>query len=631
MRLFLLLVFYSTSLISYSQEYSVSRIHPDLLKGANAVVRLDRMHVKILGYDEMSVSSKRAVTVFNEEGSSFIHAYTFYDDNSKLKNLIATVYDANGTEIEKFKSKDFLDQSASGNGTLYSDDRVKYLRYIPSRYPYTVVFEQLYVTPDTAFLPRWQFLDGYKVSTQRSEFIFEQQSAIPFRFKEQNLEEFGIEIVKNENKWKYVGDNLAALKYESYGPDFHEITPSVKFALEQFQLKGVYGEAKNWNEFGQWVYDSLLKGRGQLDQNTINKIKDLVRNVKDPKEKVRKVYQFVQDNTRYVSVQLGIGGWMPISASEVDKVKYGDCKGLTNYTMALLKAIGIESYYTVVYADNPRRDIDPEFTAMQGNHAFLNVPLEGEELWLECTSQVVPVNHLGTFTDNRYVLKVTPNGGEIVKTKKTSAEQSRQLTNAEINLTTSGDVNARIVIKSTGVQYDQKYRLPLQNENDLERHYKDYWSYLNGLKVSSTSFKNDKKEIEITENINVSSSSYLSKAGDKILFAPNMFNRKLDVPKRYRDRKYDVVVKRGCLDKDEFIINIPDDYKIESLLEPVQLKTKFGDFKSSLEKLNDNQLVFKRELLVKSGVFEKQDYENLRNFYKKIARNDNAKIVLIKN
>ena len=66
--------------------------------------------------------------------------------------------------------------------------------------------------------------------------------------------------------------------------------------------------------------------------------------------KAKKIYQYVQDNTRYISVQVGIGGMQPITAKEVDLVKYGDCKGLTNYTKSLLDIVGVKSNYTRLYA-----------------------------------------------------------------------------------------------------------------------------------------------------------------------------------------------------------------------------------------------------------------------------------------
>ncbi len=631
MRLFFCFLFFTTILLTaQNQKYSYAGISKDLLENSDAVVRLDQMTVTIEAHNFMQVSSKRVVTILNENGQKHLNAYAFYDDNSKIKTLSAFVYDGNGKEIKKIKEKDFVDQSASGDGTLYSDSRVKFLRYTPINYPYTIEFEKTYTTADTAFLPHWYFLDDYRVSTEKSEFIFDLQSEIAFRKKEQNFEEYDILREGSGSRLRYTAENINAIEEEDFSPEFSEFTPSIKFALEKFHLKGVDGNAKTWNDYGKWIYNSLLSGQEKLEISTINKVKGLVSGIVDPKEKIKKVYEYVQNNTRYISVQLGIGGWMPISAQEVDRVKYGDCKGLTNYTMALLKAVGIQSFYTVVYADARQRSLDVDFPSLQGNHVFLNVPLADQEVWLECTSQVVPADYLGTFTDNRYVLKVAPESGDLIKSRAYQNEDNWQLTKANISIFEDSSILANVEIVSAGIQYDEKFRLPLKNEQERESHYKEYWDYVNDIRLKDISYENDKDKIQIKEKVSLSSNSYLSKAGDKVLFAPNMFNRNSFVPKRYRNRKHDIIIKRGYLDEDEFRITLPKTYKVESLLSPFELVTEFGEYAISIERLEDNQLLYKRKLLIKSGKYSKNKYEDFRNFRKKIASTDNSKIILIK-
>lgn len=630
MRLFYIFFITSYLLSAQNQNYSVGTIDEGLLKNADAVVRLDETIVTLEAFNFMQISSKRAVTVLNENGQKHVDAYAFYDNNSKIKDLSVIIYNSDGKEIKKVKEKDFIDQSASGDGTLYSDSRIKFLRYTPVSYPYTIVFEHNYTTADTAFIPTRYFLDGYRVSVENSKFIFENQNKVPFRKKEQNLVSYNVLIENNGNQLKYSVSNLKAIEAEDFSPELRDFTPSVKFALEKFHLKGVDGNAKTWDEFGKWIYNALLNGQATLDESAISKVKTLVEGVQEPKEKVKIVYEYVQNNTRYISVQLGIGGWQPISAEEVDRVKYGDCKGLTNYTMALLKAVGVESFYTVVYADASQRSLDVDFPSLQGNHVFLNVPLADDEIWLECTSQVVPVDYLGTFTDNRYVLKVTPNGGELVKSKIYKDEQNGQFSKADITIFDDNTVSVDVKISSNGTQYDQKFRLPFKDNQEREKYYKEYWDYINDISLKNISFNNDKDVIEMKETISLSSTSYLSKAGEKVLFAPNMLNRNSFVPKRYRNRKHDIIVKRGYLDEDEFKITLPDNYKIETLISPVNIVTEFGEYSSSIEKINENQLLYKRKLLIKSGTYPADKYEDFRGFRKKVARTDNSKIVLIK-
>ncbi|MBO0322714.1 DUF3857 domain-containing protein [Muricauda sp. CAU 1633] len=630
MRLLAKYLLIATFHFSFSQDYSYTLIPDELLTNADAVVRLDRMNVVVTAQDFMRITSKRVVTVLNENGDGDVHAYAFYDKSTKITDLEARILNKHGEEIKKIKKKDFIDQSAVDGGTLYSDSRVLYLRYTPTDYPYTVEFTKEYTTPNTAFAPSWNFLDGYRVSTEKSEFAFSMECGIPFRHKESNFESYPIELNATDTEISYVGTNLEAIETEPLSPSFVEFAPNVKIALDRFHLEGVDGSAKNWEEFGQWINDELISGRDYLDPGTIAKVQQLVQNVDDPQEKIRKVYEYVQDNTRYISVQLGIGGWMPISAEEVDRVKYGDCKGLTNYTKALLKAVGIESYYTVLFAGRHKRDFDTEFTSMQGNHAFLNVPVDGKELWLECTSQITPVNHLGMFTDDRNVLKITPTGGEIVRTRTYTDEENYQLTKAEYFTEANGSVKGKVRIVSKGTQYDQKFRQPSKTKLEQEEFYKSYWSYINNLSLGEINFNNDKKEISFLEEVDINAENYLSNTDGKLLFAPNLGNRNTHIPERSRNRERELVISRGYLDEDEFTIHLPKDYKVETLLEPILLETKFGSYEVKLESKEPEVLVYNRRLLIKSGRYSKEDYKLYRDFRKQVARYDNSRIILTK-
>ena len=157
------------------------------------------------------------------------------------------------------------------------------------------------------------------------------------------------------------------------------------------------------------MYYDLIKVTHDLSESTINEIQELVKNENSKIDKAKKIYQYVQDKVRYISVQVGIGGWKPFNASEVDKSSYGDCKALTNYTMSLLKAANIKSNYSLVYAGNSQRNIEGDFTSIQGNHVILNIPQDTkEDIWLECTSQKMPFGFIGDFTDNRDVLVISP-------------------------------------------------------------------------------------------------------------------------------------------------------------------------------------------------------------------------------
>lgn len=419
----------------------------------------------------MIVYEKKVITILNKAGDRFLSTYAHYDDDTKITKLSAIFYDAFGKQIKKYSKNKFSDNSAVSGGTLYSDARIKYIDYTSISYPYTFVFESEYKTTSTGFIPSWFPVKGYFLSVENSSYKLNNPKKFKVRKKEKNFKNASIENLSSEFNYQFELKNQTAIKYENHSLAFRYFMPNVMVAVNEFSLKGVRGTAKNWKEFGKWMYDSLLKGRDVVDEVTKMKLLKLVSGVNDPVEKAKIVYKYMQDKTRYISVQVGIGGWEPIAAREVDKMGYGDCKGLTNYTKSLLDVVGVKSYYTVVYS-NKKRNLDKEFSSIQGNHIILNIPNKGKDIWLECTSKTMPFGFLGDFTDDRDVLVVTPEGGFIKHTPAYKNDQNLQVTKAEIQLKENGGLHANIQVESWGTQYDRKFHREFLNSEGLHKEYK---------------------------------------------------------------------------------------------------------------------------------------------------------------
>jgi len=629
-RVSLLIGFLCVFGFSQDFKYQTIVVDPVLKENANAIVRDYHVDIDVQSYSKIIIKSKKAVTVLNENGLRHIDSYVSYDPHTKIKHISARVYDGLGNEIKKFKRKEFKDYSASG-GSLYSDDRVLGLDYTPVQYPFTFVFEYETENKNTAFYPLWYPIDSYYLSAENSSYIISNPNNIKLNVKEYNLDIEGVSNMSNGNNIHYEAKNVKAIKWESLSPTFIKIAPSIRVVPEQFRLISVDGYAVNWSDFGKWNYHNLLKGRNDLPASTIAEVTQLVSGTDDPIEKAKKIYQYVQDKTRYISIQLGVGGWQPILASKVDEVSYGDCKALTNYTMALLHSQDIPAYYSVVYGDSNPRDIDKDIVGMQGNHVILNIPNGEENIWLECTSQKVPFGHIANFTDDRDVLVIKPEGGEIVHTKVYTSKDNYLNAKATIVIDTEGGIKGTYNAKSGGTRYD--YRLKnIIGEEEKERKifYKNYWDYINELKVDKIQLKNDRDKIIIEENVEITAPSYLVEAGDKMLFAPNIFKRSTSIPSKYSKRKLSFAIDRGYVNEDEFTIQLPENLSCESLPEPKEITTKFGVYKVVLEKISDSQIVYKRTLEIFKGEYPKEDYKAYRSFRRKIAKSDKSSIVLNK-
>lgn len=618
----------------FSQDYSTFRIPENLKKSADAVVRTHDVKVEILRQDKMIVEETRAVTIFNEDGLKSLDAYVHYNNSIAIQSVKARVYDKNGQELTKFKQKDFKDVSAVDNISLYSDSRVIYLDYTPVSYPFTFEFYTKKATPNTLLLPRHAFVAEYDLGVEHTSYeLIYDPGLMTVRYKLHNADQLGVEVSHDPGLLKTEASGIQAVKYEDYAPDSRKVLPYLNVMASTFHYEGVDGQADSWSELGKWQYDNLISGGQEISPETKAEVLTLVRGMTDVYEKSKAIYEYLQRSTRYINVSIGIGGYKPIAAIDVDETKYGDCKGLTNYMQALLKVAGIESFYTRVYAEaNTPVDMDEDFMSMtQTNHIILAIPYNEGYLWADCTSENNPFNFLGSFTDNRKVLLISENGGEMVTTPAYLNEDNLLHTRANCILDENGGLQFEATRNAGGLAYEKNaYKWETtQNEDERREWYHSYWSYLNGFQLESCDYEMDKEEVMLTEHIKGAVSDYMSKAGDQYLLNTNVFNRRVPLPDRYRSRKLPFRVKRGYAQEDEVTFIIPENFAVENFALPVSLETEFGTYTMSCLPGKDGEVNYKRSFLLKHGEYPKEKYKEFREFLKSVRSYDNAKLLLV--
>jgi hypothetical protein len=606
-------------------EFSVLGVPADLKENANSVVRSQEVTIEIKSISNMVVKTRKITTVFNEKGFRNIDATEHYNKTTSVNSIEAVVYNSFGKELKKIKRKDFFDQSVADGFSVVNDSRRLFLNYIPTEYPFTIVYESEVQTSNTAFIPRWYPVDDYNESIQKSVFTITYPSDLGFKFKEVNFGNKKIVKEQTSNSLKYSVENLLAEKEEEYAP--FKFT-HVLFGLDKFELEGVEGNAKTWKEFGLWMNDKLLKGSTEIPLETQNKIKALIGDETDPIKKARKVYQYVQDKTRYVSIQLGIGGWKPMLAKDVDRLGYGDCKALSNYTKSLLEVVGVPSYYAIIYGDDNRRDILEDFVAMQGNHAVLAIPHNQKLTFLECTSQTQAFGFEGDFTDDRFALIIKPDGGEIVKTNQYVDKDNAQITVGKVKINEDGSINVNATLTYTGIQYNTISDIEKLPTEKVKESYKGRWGYINNLVIDEVKLVNSKENVQFKEEVKLSATGFVQKIGLEKMMNINILNQNQNIPQRYRNRKNEFEIKRGFYDEDTVEIELPANNKIVAKPENSVIETKFGTYKTEIAVLNPNKLQYKRSLLIKKGIYNTTEYEEYRKFREQIAKQDNSKIIL---
>ena len=620
------------TIVGFSQKIdfkkSIFTISDSLRQHANTVIRDNKTEVSIHSKKNMTITYSKLITVLNANGNKPFFSEQ-YDKHKSIKNIKITIYNKFGKIIKKVKSKEIDDfASASDNYTLFTDDRYKYYKYIPKEYPYTIEINYVVKSSNTAFIPKWYAYEYYYTSVQQDAFKITYPEDLTLNYKENNFD--FCRIIKENSKGiiQYKTKNLKAITPEPYSPNFSDIFPNAYFGLETFSLAGEIGNASNWNEFGKWMNEKLLRDRNEIPEATKNDIKKLVKGIENPIERAKLIYQYMQNRTRYISVQIGIGGWKPMKAKDVDKLGYGDCKALSYYTKSLLKEANIEAEYTVIYSGD-KKNIDKDLVSVQGNHVILMLPTKKDTIWLECTSQKLPFGQTGD-TDDRDAMIIQNGIGKIVHTNKYTAKHNQQKIQGDNFIDNKGNLKSKIKISSFGKQYNNHFGIIYKTKKKQIEHYKNLFSTLIDIKIDSVSFENDKKNIVFKEFINLTSQNFAEIIGNDMILKINAYNIYPYLPKRIKNRKQPLYLSTSFFDEDEITIHIPNNFKSTTLPKDIAIKNQFGYYKVSISKRNETELIYKRQLLINEGIFPRAAYNSFRNFIKEVIKSDKQKIILSK-
>jgi transglutaminase-like putative cysteine protease len=628
--LILPILFLFTSNELKSNNFEVSDIPENLKKNSNSVVRFYNEQIEISEKYEMNVTIEWAITVFNASGNDHINTVAVYSNSTKISEMSGRVFDAFGNEIKKIKKQEIKDVQAISSSSIFIDYRMKYIDFTPVTYPYTFHFKIVTSSTNTAFIPQINVLEYPFQAIQSYSYKLLYPGQWKLKHSDRNFEDKAINHVDEPGNYQVSFENLTAIVPEFGSPSISYLTPYAKFSLNHFSLEGVKGKAENWEEFGNWYHDNMLLDRHELPEETRKKVVDMTKDVESLAERAKIVFEFMQSRTRYIDVTIGIGGWRPMRVADVDRLGYGDCKALSFYTIALLEAAGVPATYTIVYAGNTPLSIDTNQVSVQGNHVIVSVPLADTTIWLETTNQFIPFGYLGNFTDNRLVLSLRERKTQVERTIIYPDSTNKQTTTAEIALDKNGILRADIHIKTQGSQFSSRYHLAKAKSDEQDKFYRNHWSHLESIRFDSIILFVDKENISFKEHIKLTAPAYGTKSGNRIFVAPNAFNRWTSIPPRYPERKFPLQITRGFYDVDEYSITIPEGYSIEALPEDINLSTPFGHYSVQVVYL-DNIIKYKRELLLKSGNFSPEKYNEYQQFRRDISRNDQSNIVLIQN
>lgn len=607
--------------------YKSSTIPDSLKENANSVVRFSETVMEIKGPGKKTVKQHTIITLLNdkaEKEATIVLGYNRkYDTYS---NIEIKVYNAEGKSIKKYYKGDMYDGAAISNSDLVTDERLLGVKHNIAAYPITLEISYEENVTSLVSLGSWQIQDNEQ-AIQYSSYKVLVDDAANFRYLNKNTTLQPQKTTGNNNNiyvWNVA--NLKAIKLED-GALAWRVLPQIYFGKKNFEFYGTQGNINSWESFGKWFLD-LSSDVSSLTPKREAEIRKMTDTIKSDKEKARFLYQYMQKNMRYVSVQLGIGGFKPFPATFVDEKKYGDCKALSNYMHALLKAVNIPSYHAIINAGANAEPADPLFPNNRFNHMILCIPFKNDTTWLECTSTTQPFGILGSFTENRNALLVTPSGGVLMHTPKNSDTENQFNSRVNIKLDANGGAKATIKILSTG-EYRSDY---VQIATYKTEEQKEYIMRSLHLKQPGKFDINPSTDNGGVKEINLDleyGELYDMKAGNKQFYKPILFDLwGVTVPveeKRKSDFYFPQPIYKTCITA----IKLPDGFEVETLPNDQKLSFTYGSYevKYSYDTAN-NTVTSSISFKLSNNVIPAAKYNEMQQYMDAIIKAQNKKLVI---
>lgn len=618
-----MLVVLNLQLIAKDNKYPVASISEKLLDGASSVVRYDETVFEIDGIAKASESVVYAVTILEESAYDRAIFVKAYDKFSKIKSIRAAIYDQFGKQVKKIKSEDITDMSVFQGASSIGDSRVKYFDPDYKFFPFTIEYSFEIQHDGLLTYPSWNPYNHYEESIEHSSLKVITDPSFTFRYYPKNGAPDPDIVEEDKKNYTWEKEDLEAIEYQHFS-HYDDRGPSVFLAPIKFKIGGEEGSNESWEEFSQWI-GKLNKGQNNLSDEAKDEIKALVKDIDQPEEKIKTLYEYMQNRTRYVSIQLGIGGWKPFDANTVERLGYGDCKALSFYMKSILEVVDIPSNYVLVRAGKNSANIIAETPGNQFNHAFLMVPMADDTIWLECTDQQIPFDYLGSFTDDRDVLVIQENGGKIVRTPGYAPEENYVKSKIDVKLYETGNADVRASTSYGGAKYMDVFGYLMEDKKTIENKLNKKID-IKDFTIADFAYEN--KENAIDENLAIQVMGFARKNRNKLIMPLNLMNKLTTVPKKDDERNVDVFIRRSFSEIDDITFHVPSTFHAGSNPEPVTIESRFGKYKVDVA-VNDKTINYHRELILYKGTYPPSDYNELIDFLSAVSKADRMKILLI--
>ncbi len=340
----------------------------------DAVVLLDD-HTYTIGADGTKTEHvRRVVKVLRPQGREYGQLTAAFSDSEKLKSMHLWSIGADGHEYA-VRDNEMSDHGYGEGFILYSDMRYR-SAVIPAMGPgaVTAVEYERQGRPyenDILWIPE----EEIPVATERLTLQLPPGYTYKAAWKDKRATA-PVDLEAGKTLWEVKDLPPIRLEDTEMRPGWLSLASRLDvFYTGPGQVVPKTAMRGDWQDIGEW-YEALAQGRNLPDATIAAKAQALVQGKTEFRERVEAIANFIQQQIRYVAIEVGVGGHQPHAAADIYRTLSGDCKDKATLLSAMLQAVGIHSTWVMV--DTHRGVIDAGAPSIIGNHMIGAIELPAD-------------------------------------------------------------------------------------------------------------------------------------------------------------------------------------------------------------------------------------------------------------
>ncbi len=206
----------------------------------------------------------------------------------------------------------------------------------------------------------------------------------------------------------------------------------------------------SWQVIAHW-YQGLAAGQMAVSPEIKDTVKTLIAGKTTDTEKARAIYYWVEGQTRYVALELGLSAFQPHPAADVCRNRYGDCKDMATLLLTMLHEAGVKNAWPVLLGADSTLPVEKYLAAPSFfNHAIVRADIDGKPYWFDSTAAMCPFGAIPGGDRGVHAFVIRDGTGNFETIPTGTPEENSETTTTTADLHADGSAECKTSVKLSG-------------------------------------------------------------------------------------------------------------------------------------------------------------------------------------